>query len=174
MVSSTSEAGRSFLMNEEGRSLKAYPDGGGYSICYGHWGVDANATATATECETLLENDLKAWERNLNNHRLNINQSQYDALISLSYNIGQSAFNNSTLLSKIKANPNDSSIANEFAKWNKSQGIISPVLVGRRQREADLYFSSRTAIRVASTLGLGLLLIGFGIYSVMVIRKKQQ
>lgn len=70
-----------------------------------------------------------------------INQNQFDALVSFSYNVGISAFKNSTLLKKLNVNPNDKSIRNEFLRWNKAGGRVFQGLTNRRQKEADLYFS---------------------------------
>jgi lysozyme len=46
----------------------------------------------------------------------------------------------STLLKKININPNDETIAGEFAKWNKAGGKVLLGLVRRRKSESDLYF----------------------------------
>jgi lysozyme len=71
-----------------------------------------------------------------------INQSQLDALVSFSYNVGLSAFSKSTLLKLVNINPNDVAIKNEFLKWTKSKGVVLNGLVKRRQRESDTYFSN--------------------------------
>jgi hypothetical protein len=46
-----------------------------------------------------------------------VNQVQFEALVSFTYNVGTSAFHTSTLLKKVKANPNDPTIRDEFMKW---------------------------------------------------------
>lgn len=77
---------------------------------------------------------------------LNLTQNQFDACLSLVYNIGVSNFNKSTLLKKIKVNPNDITIADEFKKWNKirvkGEGIPLNGLTIRRKAEQQLYFKS--------------------------------
>lgn len=74
----------------------------------------------------------------------NVNQNQFDALVSLIYNIGVNNFNNSTLKKKVIANPNDPTIASEFAKWDKGRvnGVLTEIkgLTNRRKAEAELYF----------------------------------
>lgn len=70
-----------------------------------------------------------------------LKQQQFDALVSFSYNLGLGNLKSSTLLSKVKANPNDSTIRAEFMKWNKAGGKVLAGLTRRRQAEADLYFS---------------------------------
>ena len=67
-------------------------------------------------------------------------QCRFDALVSFCYNVGFENLKRSTLLKKIKVNPNDSSIATEFLRWNKSDGKILLGLTRRRQAESDSYF----------------------------------
>jgi lysozyme len=70
-----------------------------------------------------------------------LNQNQFDALVSFTYNLGGANLGRSTLLKKINANPCDPSIRAEFEKWNKAGGKVLKGLVRRRKAEADLYFS---------------------------------
>lgn len=76
---------------------------------------------------------------------LTLNQNQYDALSSFIYNVGSGAFSKSTLFKKVKANPKDESIRNEFLKWNKGRvnGVLVELkgLTKRRLAESNLYFS---------------------------------
>lgn len=99
----------------------------------------------------MLEQDLKLFERDVNKltKGIPINQNQFDALVLFAYNVGTDidddsipeGLGDSTLLKKVKANPNDPSIRNEFAKWNKANGKVVQGLINRRKIEADLYFS---------------------------------
>ena len=70
-----------------------------------------------------------------------INPYQVDALCSFAYNCGTGNLKRSTLLKKVNANPNDPTIANEFAKWNKSKGEVLGGLTRRRKAETTLYFT---------------------------------
>lgn len=70
-----------------------------------------------------------------------LNQNQFNALVSFAFNLGTSALGKSTLLKKVNANPNDPTIRNEFAKWNKAGGRVLDGLTKRRTKEANLYFS---------------------------------
>jgi lysozyme len=70
-----------------------------------------------------------------------LTQNQFDALVSFCYNVGGTNLGKSTLLKKININPNDPSIASEFAKWNKAGGRVLAGLVKRRLEESNLYFS---------------------------------
>ena len=77
-----------------------------------------------------------------------ITQNQFNALVSFAYNVGSDidvdkiveGLGDSTLLKKVNANPNDKTIKNEFAKWNKANGKINNGLISRRQLESELYF----------------------------------
>jgi len=74
-----------------------------------------------------------------------VNQNQFDALVSLCYNIGTGGIASSTLIKKVNASPCDTSITYWFSVWNK--GTVNGVkvelkgLTNRRAREAKLYFS---------------------------------
>jgi lysozyme len=70
-----------------------------------------------------------------------LNQNQFDALVSFTYNLGATNLGKSTLIKKINTNPEDTRIVEEFLKWNKAGGEILPGLIRRRQAESDLYFS---------------------------------
>lgn len=70
-----------------------------------------------------------------------LNENQFSALVSFSYNVGLSAFQRSTLRRKVLSNPNDPSIRTEFSRWTRAGGRVLAGLVKRRQDEADLYFT---------------------------------
>lgn len=70
-----------------------------------------------------------------------INQNQFDALVSFTYNLGETNLSRSTLLRKINVNPNDPSIKDEFVKWNKAGGKVLNGLTKRRIDESKLYFA---------------------------------
>lgn len=71
----------------------------------------------------------------------NINQNQFNALVSFAYNVGTGNFASSTLLKKVNRNPNDLTIKDEFLRWNKAGGKVINGLTNRRNEEAILYFS---------------------------------
>jgi len=86
-------------------------------------------------------NVIKHYERSVDSFcRDDINQNQFDALVSFCYNLGAGALKSSTLLKKVNANPNDELIRLEFLKWNKAGGKVLNGLTLRRQAEAELYF----------------------------------
>ena len=93
------------------------------------------------EATQLLLATLEPYEAAVNKHLPNINQCQFDALVSFAYNLGTGALIKSTLLKKAKINPNDPSILDEFLRWNKAAGKVLAGLTNRRREEANLYFS---------------------------------
>jgi lysozyme len=70
-----------------------------------------------------------------------LNQNQFNALVSLAYNIGTGNFQSSTLLKLVNKNNNDILIGLEFKKWNKVNKKEVAGLTRRRNYEADIYFS---------------------------------
>jgi lysozyme len=71
----------------------------------------------------------------------NINQNQFNSIVSLAYNIGLAGLSKSSLLRKVNVNPNDLTITNSFLVWNKAGGKVLNGLTKRRTIEAKLYFA---------------------------------
>ena len=71
----------------------------------------------------------------------NVNQNQFNALVSFAYNVGVANFKKSTLLKLVNANPGNPQIKNEFMKWTKANGVVLGGLVKRRTDESNIYFS---------------------------------
>jgi len=69
-----------------------------------------------------------------------VNQHQFNSIVSFAYNVGVNALKVSTLLVKVNKNPNDATIRTEFLKWNKASGKVIDGLTNRRTKEANLYF----------------------------------
>lgn len=140
----TSPKGIALIKEFEGLRLKAYLcPGGVWTIGYGHTaGVKSGMVISEAQAEEYLKADLILFERYLNGLGLALNQNQFDALISLIYNIGIGNFQKSTLLRKARINANDNSIMDEFLRWVYSKGRVLPGLQRRRLREMKLYFSN--------------------------------
>jgi len=97
---------------------------------------------TEQRASELLLDSLKGFERYVDSYcRDDINQNQFDALVSFCYNLGPANLKSSTLLKKANVNPNDPTIEQEFLRWNKAGGRALKGLTKRRQAESDLYFS---------------------------------
>jgi lysozyme len=101
----------------------------------------ADATITEARGTELLQSMLVSFEQYVDSYcRDDINQNQFDALVSFAYNLGPGNLKSSTLLKKVNANPEDESIRLEFMKWVKAGGKTLKGLVRRREAEANLYF----------------------------------
>jgi lysozyme len=101
----------------------------------------ADATITEARGTELLQSMLVSFEQYVDSYcRDDINQNQFDALVSFAYNLGPANLKSSTLLKKVNANPEDESIRLEFMKWVKAGGKTLKGLVRRREAEANLYF----------------------------------
>lgn len=136
----------------EGFSAKPYPDpatnGRPFTIGYGTTVYPSGKRVELTDppidkstALTYLSHDLRTFEAGVDAlTRDDINQNQFGALVSFSYNLGLQNLKTSTLLKKVNLNPNDTSIYQEFLKWNKGAGRVMAGLTKRRQKEAELYF----------------------------------
>ena len=72
--------------------------------------------------------------------KVKVSQSQFDAMVSLAYNIGTGAFLKSTLLKKVNAG-DLAGAGEEFLRWNKANGKEVIGLTRRREREKQLFLS---------------------------------
>lgn len=142
--------GLSLIKQFEGLLLKPYkcPAGIptiGYGATYYPSGLKVtmnDKAITEGQASTMLMNMLKTYEKSVDSFcRDDINQNQFDALVSFSYNVGVNALKNSTLLKKVNKDPSDPTIRAEFMKWNKAGGKVLKGLTNRRIAEANLYES---------------------------------
>ena len=133
----------SLIQQSEGLRLTSYRCPSGiWTIGYGHTsGVTEGMTITVEEANEFLRQDIVFAEDVVNAQGLTLRQCQFDALVSLVFNIGGSAFRRSTLLKKIRVNPDDNAIMDEFLRWVYSRGKVLPGLQRRRLAEMKLYFS---------------------------------
>lgn len=145
-----SEKCYSIIKQFEGCRLKAYKDSAGvWTIGYGTimypngTKVKEGDKCTQDEAETFLKYEviLKSQSVNAFTSNYNLTQNQFDALVSFAYNLGIGALQKSTLLKKIKINPNDPAIEAEFMRWINAGGKPLTGLKKRRQQESDLYFT---------------------------------
>ena len=65
-----------------------------------------------------------------------VNQNQFNALVSIAYNIGMNGFRTSSFLKLVNKNPNDPKIKEAIMLWTKNKELI-----GRRKAEANQYFT---------------------------------
>ena len=138
------QLGLDLIKRFEGCQLKAYYDSGQLiTVGWGHTGKDVfpGLVITQAKADALLLGDISMTEQELNNLELGLNNNQFSALVSFTFNLGIGNLTKSTLLKKIKINPTDVSIRNEFLKWNLCAGKPLSGLTARRAAEATLYFS---------------------------------
>jgi GH24 family phage-related lysozyme (muramidase) len=139
-----SQVGVNLIKSFEGCVLHAYkalPTEKYFTIGYGHYGSDVRegSTITSTQAEELLKQDLKKYEfAVISNVKVSLNQYQYDALVSLCYNIGTEGFRTSTLLEKLNQHDYTGAAA-EFDRWVHSGGKVIQGLVNRRKAEKTLF-----------------------------------
>lgn len=104
--------------------------------------VEMGMHMSDSDIEMEFLKQITKYEDAVNNYVTSkINQNQFDALVSFSYNLGINSLKTSTLLKKININPSDLTIKLEFQKWNKAGGKIIEGLTNRRIAEEKLYFS---------------------------------
>jgi lysozyme len=138
-----SQDGLALLKSMEGLSLDAYPDGGGWSIGYGHHGKDVfpGMQITQQRADDLLASDLERFETGVEQALTQAaHQEEFDAMVDFAYNVGLAAFRDSTLLAHVNAGRHAEAAA-EFGKWVYGDPNEPPLpgLVKRREREAALY-----------------------------------
>lgn len=131
----------------EGLRLYAYLDPVNvWTIGYGHTSaagapkVTKGMRISKQEAEAILKADLEriyipAVKRNV---RVPLNENQLGALVSFTYNLGETNLKGSTLLRKL--NKGDyTGASKEFSKWVNAGGKKLPGLVTRREAERRLF-----------------------------------
>lgn len=140
-----SDAGIEFITNYESFYSEPYRgiDSQNETIGYGHVIIAGEnfGSITEEEAKTLLKKDLQYFVDSVSTliMNLNLNQCQFDALVSFSYNCGLSALKNSTLLKDIKTEASTETIKEDFLMWiycNKEKVLG---LYRRRYDEYEMY-----------------------------------
>ena len=137
-----STTGINLICSFEGLRLNAYDDGVGvWTIGFGTTiypngiKVKKGDTCTTEQAKAYMAHDLKEFESAVNSAvTIDLNENQFDALVSLVYNIGTGAFKKSTLLKKLNESDYKGAAA-QFDVWNKGGGKVMQGLVNRRALE---------------------------------------
>ncbi len=145
---SVSNKGVDLICEFEGKRLVAYDDGVGvWTIGFGTTKypngvrVKKGDTCTLEQAKEYMRHDLIEFEHTVNSSvKVPLNQNQFDALVSLAYNIGSSAFKSSTLVKKLNAGDYKGA-ADQFNVWVNAGGKRMQGLVSRRDREKLLFLS---------------------------------
>lgn len=135
-----SQNGLNLIMQFEGCRLRAYQCSAGvWTIGYGHTaGVRQGQTITQAQAEEYLKQDCKKFENYVNNKSYvsiteQLNQNQFDALVSFAYNCGQGN------LKTLCTGRSTAQIAATLPKYNKAAGKVLSGLVRRRAAEQKLF-----------------------------------
>ena len=144
-----SQKGKELIMQFEGCKLTAYQDSVGiWTIGYGNTfyedgtPVKKGDIITHNRAIELFNLIVKKFEVSVDELVIsNVNQNQFDAMVSLAYNIGLGNFKSSSLLKMVNKSPNDNTIYLQFLRWNKAKGKVLEGLTRRRMAESNLYKS---------------------------------
>ena len=135
-----SDTGLNLIKSFEGCSLKAYRcPANVLTIGYGHTGgVKEGQVITQQQADEILRVDLGRYEKAVDRLGVDLNQNQFDALVSFCYNLGTGIFTGN-LLNAIKAK-NWSSVASQMLLYNKARvnGKLTVLNGLDRRRKAEV------------------------------------
>jgi lysozyme len=157
--SRVSSAGLALVASFEGLRLAPYQDVAGvWTIGYGHTlnvVPKTHKLASAAAAKVLLRTDLTIYASAVRRLvRAPLTQRQFDALVSLAYNIGVGNFESSTLRKQLNAE-HYARAANQFLAWNRAGGKVQPGLVRRRQAERAMFLAgSNHGTRIVARTGV--------------------
>jgi len=137
----TSPHGIALIKHFEGCETTAYQCSANvWTIGYGHTrGVREGDKITEDKAEYLLLEDLKHFEGFVDRLvEVSLNQDQFDALVSWTFNLGPTNLGESTLLRKLNQGHYDE-VPAQMARWNRSDGKVSEGLKRRRKAEGLLW-----------------------------------
>ena len=149
MTLKTSPQGLAIIKKFEGFRAKPYacPAGVatiGYGSTYYADGKPVKLTdapVTEAQAQELLQTTLAKYEACVNGAvKMPINQNQFDAFVSFTYNVGCSAFRNSTMLRLFNQGYAPQAAA-QFSRWTLGGGKVLAGLVSRRAAERALFAS---------------------------------
>ncbi|MCI8526530.1 MAG: glycoside hydrolase family protein [Oscillospiraceae bacterium] len=145
----TSEAGIEMIKRFEGFSPRPMVDGSQWSIGYGNAcdPADYPYGITEEEADQLLRESLAYFEdsvdRYIELYGVELNQAQYDAVVSVTYNLGVAWINSSyRFWSHLRSgveNFSDNQIASALGVWCHVGTAVSPSLLQRRIQESLLF-----------------------------------
>jgi|TARA_B100001939_G_C16930771_1_gene613832 lysozyme len=136
-----SKEGIALIKKFEGCELEAYQCSAGvWTIGYGHTKTAEPGLVISQEhADYLLEGELKEYAEYVNDYvKVELNQSQFDALVSWTFNLGPTNLSSSTLLKRINAE-DFADVPHQIKRWNKAGGKVLEGLIRRREAEALLF-----------------------------------
>lgn len=138
----TNKNGLLLIKSFEGLRLKAYRDPVGiWTIGYGTTrDVRPDMSISEAEAEQLLQQDLIRFEQAISEAVVApVNDNQFSALVSFTYNVGSGALRSSTLLKLLNDRQDIHGAADEFPRWNRAGGRVLEGLTRRRNAERALF-----------------------------------
>jgi lysozyme len=129
-----SEAGVAVLREREGCELTAYYDtadppvltlGVGHTAAAGEPIPYEGQTITQEEADDIFDEDLDIYEAAVRNAvTAPMAQNEYDAFVSICFNIGQSGFATSTFVQRFNDGASKSEVAEAISWWDTPESII--------------------------------------------------
>jgi lysozyme len=138
-----SQEGLSLIKRFEGCRLESYKCSANVlTIGYGHTsGVKETDTITQDEADKLLQEDVEQFEKYVDDYvTVKLGQSQFDALVAWTFNLGVGNLRESTMLKKLNSE-DYASVPSEMKRWNKAGGKTLDGLIRRRKAESLLFES---------------------------------
>ena len=136
-----SQEGLALIKKFEGCELEAYKCAAGvWTIGYGSTkGVKEGDTITQEEADNLLLHEMEEYEGYINNLvEVDLEQNQFDALVSWVFNLGPANLKASTLLKVLNAKDYEG-VPTQIKRWNKAGGKVLQGLIRRREAESLLF-----------------------------------
>jgi lysozyme len=142
-VSKLSVSQRLIDMIKGFEGFREYPytcPGGALTIGYGTTMKPGQYTSvTKEQAEAMLRKTVSGFESSIKKLvKVPLNQNQYDALVSFTYNVGAGALKRSTLLTKLNSGDYNGA-ADELLRFTRANGKVLEGLVRRREKERNLF-----------------------------------
>lgn len=137
----TSEKGKEFIKHFEGCKLEAYQCSGDvWTIGCGHTrGVEEGDKISKKQADALLSADIEMVETHVQRLiTVDLDQSQWDAIVSWCFNLGCGNLRASTMLQVINSGELDK-VSEQIIRWDKVGKKAVAGLTRRRKAEADLF-----------------------------------
>src|SRR5271155_324831 len=133
-------AGKALIQSFESLRLQAYQDQRGiWSIGWGHTPAVEYQTTTPEEADEWFTQDTQTAVNAVNRTvDVALNQNQFDALVSFTFNVGQGSEAHSTLVGLLNQGKFALAAA-QFSFWNHVNGQVDAGLTRRRAAEQALF-----------------------------------
>ncbi|HEY8549167.1 MAG TPA: glycoside hydrolase family protein [Vicinamibacterales bacterium] len=145
-----SRRGAAFIARHEGTKLRLYNDPAGHCTigighlvhrgrCNGSEPAEFKRGITRERAYQLLQQDARRFEKAVNGLGVPLNQNQFDALVSFTYNLGPAWTVQNTGIRRALLQRRYKDVPREMMKWVKAGSKTLPGLVKRRRAEGKLF-----------------------------------